>query len=230
MGRLFDPETPVMQWLQKIATVIFCGFFWVLCCIPVITAGAATTAMYRMMFNLREDKSSRTADYFRVFAREFKKSTILWLIELLCAALSGLCFYLILASEAADTVILVSLLLFVTLFVILLFMFTFVYPLTAYFENTVGATLKNGLLMALAHRHQSIPAMALAMLPVIAAAVSSLISYEMFYYVIISILPVWVFVIIPLLAYVQSGLFLTVFRQYEPEETAPAGTEANTER
>lgn len=227
MFKFFDFDTPIMQWLQKIANVIFCGVFWILCCIPVITAGASTTAMFRMMFNLREEKSSRIGDFFRAFKNEFGKSTLLLLLQLLTAVLIGIYLYWISNAGFEGAAMFITVAVFFVLFFFWMMTFSFVYPLTAYFENTVPKTVLNGFLMGIGNRHQSIPIMALTMTPVLIAIGTLMISWEFFFYVFVTILPIWIFVVIPLLVYVQSGLFLKVFEQYieaPPEEKAGTRT------
>lgn len=203
-----------MQWLQRMGTVILCGFFWLLLCIPVITAGAATTAMYRIMFNLREDKTSTVKEYFCVFRKEFGKSTLLWLLDLACFALLAL-FFLFIYYRTQTGILMYLLVGILLLFLIAwLFTFTMVFPLTAYFENTVGNTVKNGLFMAFGHRRHSIPVVALEVLPVACCIITAQISWEMFFYFILYILPVWLLVIIPLLFYRQSFHLLKIFENY----------------
>lgn len=212
MGRLFDNDTPFMQKLQYASSVFFCGIFFLLTCLPVITAGAGATAMYRMMFNLREDKGTKAADFFRVFAEEFKKSTILWALDIAGALLILVLLYGIglLNPEGAGLAVCMA----VFLVAVLLWAFTFcyVFPLEARFENTIGNIVKNGLIMSIRHRKQTIPALFLAMIP--------LFIYILSPYVFILLGPVWVFVLIPAIFYWQSGLFLKVFENYMPAEDA----------
>jgi len=216
MSRIFNIDSPIMQWLQRIGTVILCGFFWFLLCLPVVTAGAATTAMYRIMFHLREDKTSTIKEYFRAFRDDFRKSTVLFLLDFVCFALLALFFAFI--YYKVQTGILMYLLVGILLLFLIVWLFTFslVFPLTAYFENTVGNTLKNGLFMAFGYRRHSIPVVALGVLPIAFCIVFAQISWEMFFYFILYILPIWVFVIIPLLFYRQSYHLLKIFEIYVP--------------
>ena len=57
MRSFFDMDSPVMQAMNKLGSVILMSLLWLVCCLPVVTIGAATAALYRMMFNLREDKT-----------------------------------------------------------------------------------------------------------------------------------------------------------------------------
>ena len=210
-----------MLWLQKIATVLFCGLCWLLCCIPVVTAGASTTAMYRMMFNLRQDKSARTKDFFHVFIAEFGKSTLLWITDILSIAIIAALFYLAMAAGLPDLPSYIFVVLILILFVFWLFTFSFVLPYTAYFENTVGKTIRNSLLMAAGNLKYSIPALAIGMSPLTYLVLVFVLQSEtLLNLTIINLLPVWIFVIFPLIRYWQSYFMLKIFDQYVSEKNS----------
>ena len=46
MNNLLNPDNPVMQFITKIVTTVYLNILWFLCCLPIFTAGAATTALY----------------------------------------------------------------------------------------------------------------------------------------------------------------------------------------
>ena len=76
MKQLFDPEGPVMSALGKLADLVFCNILFCLCCLPVFTAGAALTALFRCTLSLAEDteESLIFMQYFSAFRRGFKRS------------------------------------------------------------------------------------------------------------------------------------------------------------
>ena len=197
-----------MQKLTRASHVFFCGAFFLICCLPVITAGASATAMYKMMFNLREDKGTRASDFFKVFARELKTSTVLWLLDLLFLALTGLFFYLILLTGTEGVVLYLMMFVFFLLLFGWAFTFSYVFAYTAYFQNTIGATVKNGFLMAISNRRSTIPVLFLSVIPVLGYMVSP-------YYFLV-LLPLWVFVALPAIFYFRSGILLKVFSKYVP--------------
>lgn len=43
---IFNPDTPLMITIAQITDCIFISLFWFVCCMPVITIGPATAAMY----------------------------------------------------------------------------------------------------------------------------------------------------------------------------------------
>ena len=208
MGKLFDPESKLMQALTKYATVLLCGVLWLLCCLPVITAGAATTSMHRMMFNIREDKIAGFKKFFQTFGKEFKKSTILWLIDMVCIVVLLFLFNLISTSNGTDTLSLPLLVIFFLPFFTWMLSFAYVFPLTAFFENTVGATIRNGFLIAVRYLKYTLPILGLSILPVIGYIFSE--------YYFLLLLPIWLLILLPLIFYLQSYFFLKIFSDLIP--------------
>ena len=86
MRNLFDIEAPIIQWVTKISLLIWMNTLWFVCCLPIVTAGASTAALYRMTFNLREDRNCSAKAFFKAFRENFKQATGIWLLLLLAAA------------------------------------------------------------------------------------------------------------------------------------------------
>ena len=210
MGKLFDPESRLMQALSKYTTVLLCGVLWLLCCIPVITIGASTTSMYRMMFNVRADKIAGFGKFFETFRKEFKKSTILWLIDIACLVVLIAIFNLISLSGNSETPSLPLLVIFFIPFFAWMLTFTYVFALTSFFENEIGPTIRNGLLIALRYLKCTLPILLLSFLPIIGYVISE-------YYFLV-LLPIWVLVLIPLIFYFQSYFFLKAFSDLIPRK------------
>ena len=203
MKRLFDPDTPIMQRLTRYSNIILCGTAWFFCCLLIIPVGAACTAMARMMFNIREDKPAGLGLFFKTLISEFGKSTLLWLADVFCVALLALVLWSIPDGNA---------MLYGIMFApILLWTFTFLYvfPLNAYFENSVFQTLKNALIMSLRHFRQTVPALTLAMLPVFVYLILG--NYYFLY-----LMPLWLFFLFPFTEYWKSRFLLEAFYNYAP--------------
>lgn len=88
-----NTDTPFFRLMGKIGDLVFANVLWLVCCIPVVTAGASTLGLFTVVNKLaaREDYTVRT-DFFKAFKRDFKQSTALWLVVLVCgfAGLRGL--------------------------------------------------------------------------------------------------------------------------------------------
>ena len=92
---IFDPEGPLMGTLAIIADLAILNLITLLCCVPVITAGAAMTAMHYVLLKIvRQEEGYITADFLRSFRQNFRQATAVWSLFLLFAALLVLDFFL----------------------------------------------------------------------------------------------------------------------------------------
>ena len=67
---------------------------WFMCCIPVFTIGAATTALYYTVNkSIKNDRGYASSEFFSAFKSNFKQSTVIWLIFLAIYALLGFDYY-----------------------------------------------------------------------------------------------------------------------------------------
>lgn len=89
-------DSPFMTECRKLVNFILLGLLWILASIPVITAGAATTAMfYTGEKNVRKDAGKIWSTFWKTFRKEFKQATLLWLIgALLTVILANNCLLL----------------------------------------------------------------------------------------------------------------------------------------
>ena len=171
MGKIFNLDAPIVQAVGKVGQMMITTLTWLLFCLPVFTAGAATVAMYRIMFNLKEDKSCAFKAFWQAFRESFRKATVLWLLLLVCAAFLVAGFYGMVLVE--NTILrMAALMLFCLLFFLVYIVAIYAFPLTAYFENTVAGTLRNAIGMGLGNLRQTIFAIAITMLPLVIALVS----------------------------------------------------------
>ena len=210
MRGIFNPDAPIIQAMSKFSWMLWYSCLWVFCSLPIVTVGASSVAMYRMAFYLREEGDYNTKNFFLEFKNNFKKATALWLVILLLAAVLAVAYYGVVWIED-QTVRTAMLAPFCVCFVVWGFVLIYVFPLTAFFENTVKNTLKNAVAMGIKHLRQSIYCFALALIPVLALA----LSVEWF----VRLLYVWVFMYPCVAAYWIGGILKPVFQSYVPEET-----------
>lgn len=122
---------------------------WVVCCLPVFTAGAATTALWYVCLKCaRGDETSITGMFFRAFKENFKQATQLWLILLPVGILLGgdiwVLYHLYRALSGPLAVLAtLGLALVVVATVLYVIVLMYVFPLVASVANTNWAMLKN---------------------------------------------------------------------------------------
>lgn len=76
-------DSPFYRTMGKLGDLVFANVLWLVCCLPVVTAGASTLGLFTVMNKMaaKEDYSVRT-DFFKAFRRDFKQGTALWLVVL----------------------------------------------------------------------------------------------------------------------------------------------------
>ena len=86
LGGFFSAEGPFMNVLNKTGELIIVSVLWLLCCLPVVTIGASTTALYyAVVKTVRKDRGYVYKEFFRSFKRNLKSGTLLTVIFLLLA-------------------------------------------------------------------------------------------------------------------------------------------------
>ena len=87
MSSLFNMDGPVMSFLNGLADLIWLNILALLCCIPIVTAGASLTALHYMTIKIvRKEEGYITRGFFKSFRQNFKQATIIWILMLLMAA------------------------------------------------------------------------------------------------------------------------------------------------
>lgn len=136
------------RFLNTAADLILLNFLMILCCLPVVTAGAALTAGYTSM--LRTLRGVEQNFPFKPFLMDFKKSfrtaTFSWLLLLLClAVLAGDYYYAVYVSDPVNRFFLIFA---IVVALLLMLAAVWLFPLIARYENTVRRHIRNAFLMA----------------------------------------------------------------------------------
>jgi uncharacterized membrane protein YesL len=75
--RLF--EGGLYGWMEKIFDALALNLLWLLCSLPLVTAGAAVTAFYYAMVKaIRGERGHVFAEFWRSFRLNFVKATLIW--------------------------------------------------------------------------------------------------------------------------------------------------------
>jgi uncharacterized membrane protein YesL len=141
--------------LSRATDLFLLNWLLILCCIPVITAGAAETACQSCLIRmLQGEPGLPIAPFFRTFKKSFKKTTPAWLIQLLImVVLAGDAYYAVALSDPIN----VFFLTFAIVMGLALFsVSTWFYCLFARFDNNLKGHIKNAGLMAFAHLPKTI--------------------------------------------------------------------------
>lgn len=204
MGRFLDMDSPVMRFLNRVADLMILNILMIICCIPVITIGAAHTAMHYVLLRMVRDREGYLIrGFFKSFRENFKQATLIWLLMLLVIVVyigdilifnfSGMRF----PKPVVIAVIAVAFL--------LLMMAVYIFPLQARFENSIKNTLKNAMILAFANLPRTVIMMAYYALPL---AVCYISSYALLFVLMFGIS-------VP--AYGAARIYSGIFKKLEPE-------------
>lgn len=193
-------DNPFFNWMGTIGDFILLNIVFLLTCIPVVTIGVSLTSLYRVMIKrLQGESAYPVKEYFRMIRKEWKQSTVLWLILLVSGGVLAFdIFFARNMPRALNICIGVLALLWG-------FVCTYTFLLQGQYQNTVGNTLKNALLLSIANLHFTIPMLLVNAIPAICIVLGD--------FVIAMIVPVYVVVGFSLTAWVNSFLLMRIFKK-----------------
>lgn len=197
---------------ETIADIALMNLYWLICCLPVVTIGASTTALYRATFLLQQGEGSVTKNFFSAWKQNFRRSTALWAVVLLAGALFYADWRVL--SVYGDSFPLARALRIALLGLALLALFflQYVFPLVAQFENTLRRTVKNAALLTVRHFPVTILLCALTLLPLICFLT---VKHWLFQYGLI-----WLLGGCAAIVYCKARLLSRVFMKYTHDNTA----------
>lgn len=203
MPKFFNPDSPLMRFLTKLADLMILNLLFLLSCIPVVTIGAAWTAMYYVTLKMvRDEEDSIVRGFFRAFRRNWKQATILWLMVLGLGAVMVLDIrFLNAMGDSATAAVLKTAV--EILGVLGLMVLQYLFPGLARFEASTGNTLKNACLLAVGNLPKTLLLSSAAVGAVYLSCWSNLT---------ISVaIVVWVLMGFALMAYGNSGVLVKIF-------------------
>ena len=158
MSNLLNYDGPVFSTLNKITDLIWLNILWIICCIPIFTIGASTTALFYVTLHMAQNEGAGvTKTFFREFKRNFKQGTGIWLIFLVIGIILCSDLYIIVnMMELPSTIHTVFVCLNFVLLLYYILTLLYVFPLQATFENKVKHTIKNAMILSIGHLPQSI--------------------------------------------------------------------------
>lgn len=140
--KFLDIDGPLIQFLGKMADLMWLNILTIVCCIPVITAGASLTALNYMALKIvRGEECYITKGFFKSFKDNFRQSTIIWCFFLLVAAVIGTDYRIMMNTNLGESKVMKILI--IAAAALVLFTFMFVFPVQAKFVNSVRRTIWN---------------------------------------------------------------------------------------
>lgn len=158
----FNPDNKVMIFLTKSADVLLATFFWMLGCIPIITAGTATCALYTVLWRIYAGQDVRVSrEFFYAMKANLKVATVAWLCCLLVGAVILGNIYactMMVESTGIYGIMKGSTVCFAIVYVIAL---SFLFPGIARYKVSVAQALRNSVLFGFQYLKISFAALVL---------------------------------------------------------------------
>ena len=150
MGKFFNIDSPLMRFLTRLADMMILNILFLITCIPVVTIGAAWTALYYVALKMvRDEEGGILRSYFHAFRLNFRQATVLWLGVLAIGAVLVLDLMIL---SRIDSPFAAAMNMGIGVIAILIFLvLQYLFPLLAKFDAGVVQTLKNACLLAVGH-------------------------------------------------------------------------------
>lgn len=139
----------MVTWCGRIASVVVTNLLWVLCCLPMITAGAATKAMYHNIYCLLQDEECSARSFFGAFRADCGRTTVLWSVILVAGVALSADYYLVAYMNFPGRMLVIGLIFFVG--ALLVFVSGLIFPMLSQFPMSVKDVAINGVLLSIAH-------------------------------------------------------------------------------
>lgn len=197
-------DNPIMNTLRFITDIVLLNILFVVCSIPIVTIGASLTSLYAVTMQMvRKESPSVSNEFFQAFKKNFKQSTVLWLLTAVIGVIIGLDIYFIrngLVNGFFEKLLIIVLgiagLLLATGLV-------YLYPYIARFVNTTKEYLKNSFIIGVMNFPFTI-----MLISSIALLIAGFVNYT-------QIFTYSSFFVFALFAYFQSYVLVRVFKKYE---------------
>lgn len=205
MKDLFNMDGGLMSFLFRMTDLLVLNIVFIITCIPIVTIGPALTALYSITLKMAKGEEAYVfTGYLKAFKDNFKISFMAWLILLAAFTLSYADYRI--SESITGTLGTVLVVCFLAMFFILSFITLYLFPYIARFKNTLKASFKNAVLIAIASLPYTI------LLIVITGAVigvSAMVIPLQYTFLI------WLLFGFSALAFGQSFIFRRVFAKYE---------------
>ena len=206
MRDFFSLDGAFSRYGTLVADTLILSFMWIIFSLPVITIGAATSAMFYVSTRRIADREGYiTSDFWLAFKVNFKRATLLWLLLALIMIVLALNVWLMVSGfiETGTLGGVMSIVLPAQFVFMLQFTFIsiFMFPMTARFEMGFFQTIKSSFIMANKHFMTSITCTILLVTLVLVGIMTT----------------IFLFAVPGIYAMLSSYMIMRVFKKYRPE-------------
>lgn len=221
MDRIFNMDNKFFTFMGRLADLAILNILCIICCIPIVTAGASISSLYYMTMKMvRNEESYIVKGFFHSFKQNLKQSIAINLIMLLAGVMLVADIYIVRHMEGTSSKILTYI--FMVMAILYVMVYTYVYPLLAKFYNTVKNTFVNAFLMSLRHLPYTLLMIVFSALPFAILFIPSA-NIQSLLFVLALLLG------FATVAYCKSYFLVKIFDKYIPQEETEETPSENTE-
>jgi len=215
MSNFLSLDSPIIQFLNKVCDLLFLSVVYTICCIPIITIGPATTALYYATVKvIRRERGYLMREFFHSFKTNFKSGSFVTIILLLAY---GILYvdreYAQALSETSGKMGFAMSCIFNAMFLIVVLVTLYVFPVLSRFTVKGLQLLKTSFFMSIRHLPSTI-------------LVAVVVGGTLF---ILRVIPMLFFILPGVAALLSSFMIERVFRKYMPAPNENAEEEGTDE-
>ena len=214
MKDIFNLNSRLMQGLAMVTNLVALNILWLICCIPIFTAGAATAALYHTIFQYHTQQDDAIfRPFLKAFRSNFKQATLLWLAVLFVVGLVvfDLVYLLSWGQGTAVLFLLIACVVFVLGIQLHLF------PLIARFEMNAKALLRTSASLTILHFPTTLLVLILNGVPF------AVFAYDPTLFLQSGVL--WIGIWFSLVAYINGRILLKIWQKHLPPASAEESAE-----
>jgi len=208
---VFNLNNQLWGFLNAIANLIILNLLWILCCIPIVTIVPSTAAMHYVTLKMvKKEDPYIIRSFFHSFRENFKQGIVLSVIFLVLAGVLYVDIEILqkFSTDFHQFLLTAS----YVICVLVVITVSYVCPLLSRFQNTVAATLKNAVIIALANPVKTVVLLITNLLPFLLL---------MFFPDVFSVsLMFWITLGFAAIALINSILLGKLLEKYEHQELA----------
>lgn len=208
----FNYDGSFFNILNRLTDLVILNVLWLVCCIPIVTAGASTTAMlYVTMKMVNDEDAYITRNFFKSFKENFRQSTTIWLIMLVLGCIIVGDYFILPNMMISDTLYSIAFAIFCLVSLLYGMILIYLFPLQAKLENKIKHTFKNALLLSIRHLPTSILLLVIMAVTVVAMYWTATVLPQLFF--------IWIVIGFSAIAYGCSFLYCRIFNLYIKKES-----------
>lgn len=149
INAVFNPENRFWMFMDKVTDAVMISLLWLVCSLPVVTMGAATTAVFQFtLHQVRDEEGYVWKSFFKAFRQNFRQASLLWLGGLAVGAFLAADLYFCMRIPVPGAVRLALMAGIGCLGLVCLLTMMYVLPLIACFQVETKAAVRDAFVMA----------------------------------------------------------------------------------